>query len=108
MADIPKFKYGTEAQILALLPTDSSWVNRAFYYPGDKDYFFQALDGVMKKFAGGESIGEGIKLNNQVIGGVKSVLLESDVLFIPENWDYNTFILSNNGTIINNGTINIM
>ena len=47
------FKYGTEAQILALTTSSASWVDRAFYYPSDKTYFYQALDGVMKKYGGG-------------------------------------------------------
>jgi len=107
MADIPKFIYGTEAQIVSLLPTDAKWVNRAFYYPGDADYFYQALDGVMKKFAGGSSIGLGIRLNEQIIGGVKSYIEENDILTIPILWDYNTYSLTNKGTIDNQGTINI-
>jgi len=45
-----RFIYGTEAEILALQPTDTRWVERAFYYPEDKTYFFQALNGVMKRY----------------------------------------------------------
>lgn len=108
MADIPTFKFGTEAEILALPITSISWVNRAFYYPDDKDYFFQALDGIMKKFAGGESIGAGIKLNDQVIGGVKTLIEINDILDIPENWDYNTFTLNVEGIINCTGKINMI
>ena len=40
MAEI-RFKYGMEAQILALTPSDANWVERAFYYPEDKQTFIE-------------------------------------------------------------------
>lgn len=105
-----KFKYGTDAQILALTPDSDAWVNRAFYYPSDKTYFYQALDGVMKKYgAGGLGVsGIGITLNDLVIGGVKTLIETNDILEIPVNWDYNTCSLSVEGTINVEGQINII
>lgn len=108
MADELKFKYGTDAEILALLPTDTAWENRAFYYPSDKDWFYQALDGVMKKYAGGEGFGVGAKINGAVIGAIKIAIRPGEFLVIPEDYDYNTFMLSNYNSIENNGRINIM
>lgn len=102
------YKYGTEAQILALQPTDVAWENRAFYYPEDKDYFFQALDGVMKKYASGEGSSVGVKLNGQTFAGIKTLIEENDILEIPENYDYNTFKLNVEGIIDCNGEINVM
>ena len=109
MADKLKFVYGTEAQILALLVTDINWVNRAFYYPNDHSYFFQALDGVMKKYGGGTTteVGIGIFLNGLVIGGVKRFIEADDILEIPLNWDYNIRALAVDGQIICDGQINI-
>jgi len=102
------FKYGTEAQILALTPASSSWVERAFYYPSDKTYFYQALNGVMKKYASGEGSSVGIKLNGRSIGGVKSLIELNDTLEIPENWNYNTFSLDVDGVINMDGQINMI
>lgn len=103
-----KFVYGTEAQILALVPTDAAWVDRAFYYPEDKPYFYQALDGVMKKYGGGETSGVGIRLNGSIIGGVKSLIESTDILTIPENYEYNVHRLNVQGNINSEGEINIM
>jgi hypothetical protein len=110
MADELKFKYGTEAQILALTPSNPKWVNRAFYYPNDRSYFFQALDGVMKKYGGGTTteVGIGIFLNDLVIGGVKRVIETNDVLDIPEFWDYDVFTLHVEGIINCMGQINML
>lgn len=105
---VVEFKYGTEAQILALTPTDSNWIDRAFYYPDDKDYFFQVLNGIMKKYGSGENATLGIKLNGRGIGGVKTLIETNDILDIPENWDYNTFFLDIDGLIEVEGQINIM
>jgi len=105
---VVKYKFGTEAQILALKPTDDSWVDRAFYYPDDKGYFYQALNDEMVKYGGGEDSGVGIRINGDLIGGVKSVIEENEVLDIPENFEYNIFRVSVYGTVNCNGTINMM
>lgn len=108
MSDKLKFVYGTEAQILALTPEMTGWVNRAFYYPNDRSYFFQALNGVMKKYGGGTTteVGIGIFLNNLVIGGVKQLIECTDLLEIPLHWEYNVTRLSVDGIIENDGIIN--
>lgn len=103
-----QYKYGTEAQILALQPIDDQWVERAFYYPDDKGYFFQALNGVMVKYGGGEDSGVGVRINGDLIGGVKSVIEVNEILDIPENFEYNIYRLNINGTVNCNGTVNIM
>jgi len=103
-----KFKWGTEAQILALLPTDAKWVNRAFYYPSDKSYFYQAVDGVTRKYGDGSGSGTGVKLNGSVLGGVKTYIQTNELLDIPEHHDYNTFSLKIDGDIKLGGQINFM
>jgi len=107
MGAVVKYKYGTEAQILALQPTDAAWVDRAFYYPEDKDYFFQALNGAMKKYGSGESSGVGVQLNEKYLSGIKTKILNTEILTIPENYDYNTFTLDVEGIINCDGQINI-
>ena len=59
---------------------------------------------------GGGFGGVGIKLNGQVIGGVKRFIKESEMLDIPSYWEYNVFNLDLDGTINidANGMINIM
>lgn len=107
MAATVKYYYGTEVEILNI-PVDSlNWTDRAFYYPSDKDYFYQAIDGVMKKYGGGGSAGVGIKLNDVVIGGIKRIIESGEILTIPENYDYNTYSLTVDGIINNDGQINI-
>lgn len=110
MAGSINFVLGTDAQILALTPESENWIDRAFYYPSDKNYFYQALNDEMKKYGEGdnESIGEGIRLNEKIIGGVKTLIEENDTLDIPENWDYNTFKLDIDGVINCSGQINIL
>lgn len=110
MAELVKYLYGTEAEILALEETDKNWFDRAFYYPSDKSYFYQAIDGVMKKYGSTpvEDVGVGVKLNNKVIGGSKSLIESFDVLTIPENFEYNPVSLHVEGTINSEGTINIL
>lgn len=105
-----RFIYGTEAEILALQPTDTSWVERAFYYPEDKTYFFQALNGVMKRYGAGDStlLGVGVQLDGKVIGGVKTLVNTSETLTIPQDYDYNTYTLLVNGTVDVFGQINII
>jgi hypothetical protein len=53
----PKFKFGTEVQILALTSASPQWTDLAFYYPSDKAYFYQVQNGVMKKI-GTEATGD--------------------------------------------------
>jgi hypothetical protein len=111
MGNLVKYVYGTEAQILALTPADSHWYDKGFYYPSDKNYFFQALDGVMKKYGDGDPAvtgGIGVMLNDKVIGGIKIYLESPDILTIPEYFDYTTFFLHIDGSINCNGQINIM
>lgn len=108
MADNLKFKYGTEAEILNLTPSDAVWVNRAFYYPTDKDYFYQALDGVMKKIAGGADSSVGCKINNKTIGGVKSLIETGETLEVPQYWEYTAYSLNVDGVINLDGVINII
>lgn len=108
MAEPIRYIYGTEAQILALNPSNPNWFEQAFYYPTDEDinYFYQAFGQEMKRYGGGDGIG--IKLNNKVIGGVKNYIEQDDVLEIPEYFDYNVFNLRVDGTINCNGQINIL
>lgn len=102
-----KFTYGTEAQILALTPSDDAWVERAFYYPEDKGYFYQAKDGVLVKYGGGEDSGVGIRINGDLLGGVKSLILSNETLTIPEYYEYNIHNLEVQGQINCEGCINI-
>lgn len=108
MADQVKYKWGTEAQILALTVNDASWVNRAFYYPSDKSYFYQAVDGVMRKYGDGASAWVGISINDAVIGGVKRLIQTNETLRIPDHYDYNTYKLTVDGHIILDGKINFL
>jgi hypothetical protein len=59
---------------------------------------------------GGGFGGVGIKLNGQVIGGVKSLIEENEILDIPSFWEYNIFFLDIDGRIDidANGSINIL
>jgi hypothetical protein len=60
--------------------------------------------------SGGGFGGVGIKLNSEVIGGVKRFIEQNDTLDIPSYWEYNVFNLDVEG-VINidaNGMINIM
>jgi hypothetical protein len=108
MAEPVKYVYGTEAQILALTRDNPLYFNRAFYYPSDRDYFFQLVDGIMVKYGGGSTAGVGVKLNGAVMGGVKTLIAETETLDIPDNYDYNTLSLTVDGVIQVNGQINIM
>jgi hypothetical protein len=110
MANPVKFLFGTEEQILALEPTDENWVELAFYYPSDQTYFYQAIEGVMQKkgYCTPSIQGIGITLNSLIIGGVKSVIEETDILTIPENYEYNVVNLQVQGVINNAGQINII
>jgi len=110
MAELIKYFNGTEAKILALTNASPYWVDKAFYYPTDKTYFYQLVDGVMKKYGGQEEAltGTGITINGQIMGGAKYKILENDVVDIPENYEYNVLGLENNGLINNNGRINVL
>jgi len=107
MAATVNFVYGTESQILSLTSDSPKWVEQAFYYPVDTDYFYQALNGVMKQYGGGSQAGTGIKLNGMVIGGVKRIIETTELLNIPLYYDYNTFTLEVNGIINCDGQINV-
>jgi len=110
MANLVKFYFNTEAKILALTPSDEEWVELAFYYPSDKSYFYQAVAGVMKVY-GYTPVGDtgiGVTLNNKVIGGVKEKIEGTDILDIPEHYEYNCVNLHVQGTINCKGTINIL
>lgn len=104
-----KFKYGTDSQILALTPASENWVERAFYYPDDKNYFYQVVNGEMKRYGAGTPslISEGVTINDKTIGGVKTYIESGDILNIPDKYDYNTYKLSSEGTINCYGNINI-
>ena len=109
MAGTLKFIYAQESQILALIPSSSNWVEQAFYYPDDKPYFFQVRNGIMKKYSGDSSLtGVGCKLNGEVMGGVKTLILADDSLYVPENYEYNAFFLNIDGSVDCDGVINIM
>lgn len=101
------YKYGTEAQILALTPDSVNWVERGFYYCEDKPYFYQALNGVMKRYGGGENSSIGITLNSLFLSGVVSFVQAPDILNIPENYEYNVFKLKVEGLVNCQGVINI-
>lgn len=110
MADIVRFLDGTEAQILALTSDSPNWIDKAFYYPTDQDYFYRVVDGEMRIYGAGNAsvVGVGITLNDKVIGGVKNNILINETLNIPENYEYNVYSLDVQGTINNSGVINIM
>lgn len=102
----------SESEILALTPASELWFDKAFYYPNNyprKSYFYRLLDGEMYQIGSKESSGGvGVKLNGSVIGGVKSLIEESETLEIPENYEYNLLHLQVDGVINCNGTINLL
>ena len=108
MASPVRYIYGTEVQILALTVASPNWIDRAFYYPTDKDYFYQASNGIMKKYGSGELSGVGIRLNGSVLGGVKNLIQSSDILEIPENYEYNVYRLGIEGIVNCEGIINLI
>jgi len=107
---VVKYKFNTEEKILSLTPKSEYWVERAFYYPDDKNYFFQAVNGKMKRYGDGDtaSVGVGCMINGKVIGGVKRVIQECDTLTIPEYYEYNTMRLQVEGLINVQGNLNIL
>ena len=100
--------YGTEAQILALTVESPDWIEQAFYYPSDQTYFYQLFNGEMKRYGGGEGSGIGIRLNEAVLGGIKILIEDNDILEIPENYDYNTLALTIDGIVNCDGQINML
>jgi hypothetical protein len=110
MADLVKYVFGTEAQIMALIPGNVNWIEKAFYYPSDRNYFYQIVDNEMKKYGdvSYEMDGVGITLNGLLIGGFKNYILLPDVLNIPENFEYNGFLLQVDGVINCDGSINLI
>jgi hypothetical protein len=112
MAGLVRYVFGTEAQILALTAADELWYDRAFYYPSDQTYFYQVLNGQMKRYGDGVAAavqtGIGCFLNDKVMGGVKTLIEGVDSLLIPDNYDYNTFRLDVEGLVQCNGQINIL
>ena len=110
MATAVKYYTGTEAQILSLSPASPQWAELAFYYPTDKTYFYRIVNNSMQKYGAGDLnlLGIGILLNDKVLGGFKSYILPSDVLTIPENYEYNGYLLNIEGVVNCNGTINIL
>lgn len=60
------------------------------------------------EYGGGATGGEGITLNNKVIGGVKSFIESADVLDIPQYWEYNLYKIDVDGTVLLDGEINII
>jgi len=107
MAGLVKYIYGTEAQILSLVEGDANWIDRAFYYPSDKTYFFQVDNGVMKKYGAGVFQGVGVTLNGFIVGGIKELIEAEEVLNIPNNYAYNSYYLTVEGSVDCSGTINI-
>lgn len=109
MGELITYFFGTEAQILALTSASPNWVEKAFYYPSDKGYFYQLVDGVMKRYGMGDGVllGIGILLNDAVIGGVKTLIETNDVLTIPVNYEYNVYRLTIDGIINSDGVINL-
>lgn len=107
MATNIRYYYGTDAQILALTPVSASWQERAFYYPSDKSYFYQIVDGELVKYGSGSASVTGVNINGQVIGGVKQLITETEVLEIPQDYEYNIHRMQVDGIVNNYGTINI-
>jgi len=112
-----KFKESSESNILNLKLGDSQWVERAFYYPNDKDnIFYQVINGRMRAFdctasSGGSGTSPqdliGIILNNKEFHGFKMLIEDSDVLNIPENYEYFGNYLTINGLVNCEGIISI-
>ena len=112
-----KFKESTEENILLLKQGDSQWIERAFYFPNDKDnIFYQVINGRMRAFdctassgGGGGVLQEpiGIELNSKMYSGFKMNIIDTDVLYIPEDYEYHGNYLSVNGLINCEGIISI-
>ena len=103
----------SEVELLSMTDADPQWYDQGFYYPNDvpiKPYYYRVVTGVMTQYAGGDVsvVGVGISLNEKVIGGVKTLIENGDILTIPENFDYNTYSLNVSGVVNNSGQINIM
>lgn len=103
----------SEAEILALTASDPKWYDQGFYYPNDipiKPYYYRIVSGSMVQYAGGDVsiVGLGITLNDKILAGIKTLIESSDILTIPENFDYNSYRLNISGVVNNTGQINIM
>lgn len=110
MADVVKYFFNTEAQILALTHLHPQWEEKAFYYPSDKSYFYQIFDGVLKKYGQGDvSLSSvGVLLNNKIIGGSKNFIETSDILQVPDYFQYFVRNLKVDGEIKSDGEIFVM
>ena len=104
MGNAVKYFYGTDEQILALTSESANWHERAFYYPSNRLYFYQIVDGVMARRA----TGRGVTVNNEVIGGIKRNINEDELLYIPEDYEYNALRLNIDGACECLGIINII
>ena len=104
MANLVEYFFNTEAAILALTPTDEEWVNMAFYYPNDKEYYYRIIDGIMQR----STAGIGVKVNGFLISGSKQKILGNETLEVPEGFEYNTHRLDVDGIINCDGEINIL
>lgn len=109
-----KFKEATEAKILSLKVGDSGWVERAFYYPIDvNSIFYQVLNGVMRKFdcsntgTGGSVDPIGILLNDKAYSGYKMNIINTDTLYVPNDYEYHGNYLTINGLVSCDGIISI-
>lgn len=111
-----KFKESTEANILLLKQGDNQWIERAFYFPNDKDnIFYQVINGRMRAFdctassGGGGVLQEiiGIQLNYKMYSGFKMNISDTDVLYIPQDYEYHGNYLTINGLINCEGIISI-
>lgn len=112
-----KFKESTEASILNLKVGDPQWVERAFYFPSDKDnIFYQVINGRIRAFDctasndnGGGNTQEliGISLNNKEFHGFKMFIEDSDILNIPQYYEYVGNYLTINGIVNCEGIISI-
>ena len=113
-----EFKESSEQNILNLKLGDAQWVERAFYYPVDIDnIFYQVINGRMRKFdcslGSGTSTGAtaqeaiGILLNSKMYSGFKMNIIDTDILYIPEDYEYHGNYLSISGLINCEGIISI-
>lgn len=106
------FSYNAVIQVDSL-PSDEGAIPLKFYLVDGADVFLRTADSWIQlnnetadPGDGTPADADGITLNDKTIGGVKSRILETDVLRIPEDWQYivkNS--LSLEGTIINDGEI---
>lgn len=60
------------------------------------------------QISGGGTATDGVVINGKGMCGIKNYIESSDVMEIPEKYEYNCFLFSNFGTVNCYGTINIM